>query len=78
MDDEKQKIQDIQKEKSIPSDKPDKGSESKNKSPQQSKEVELDDEESEQDHRSRTYHSGGRGKQPRRVIEERPDDPYCE
>jgi hypothetical protein len=78
MAEENQKIQATQKEKSFPNDNPEKSSESKNKPPQQSNEVELDDEESEQDHRPRSYHSGGRSKQPRRVIEERPDDPYCE
>jgi hypothetical protein len=46
--------------------------------PQESKEVELDDEETEQDRTSRQSRSGSRGKPPRRVIEEWANDPYCE
>jgi hypothetical protein len=46
--------------------------------PQASKDVELDDEETEKDRTSRHSHSGGRGKPPRRVIEESVNDPYCE
>jgi hypothetical protein len=38
----------------------------------------LDDEETEQDRTSRQSRSGGRGKPPRRVIEESVNDPYCE
>ena len=45
---------------------------------QESKVVGLDDEETEQDRTSRHSHSGGRGKPPRRVIEESVNDPYCE
>jgi hypothetical protein len=44
----------------------------------QSIENELDNEEREQDLRSRQHRSGGRGKPPRRVIEEGANDPYCE
>jgi hypothetical protein len=40
--------------------------------------MELDEEEPEQDRASRQSHSGGRGKPPRRVIEESVNDPYCE
>jgi hypothetical protein len=46
--------------------------------PQESKDVGLDDEETEQDRTSRQSRSGGRGKPPRRVIEESVNDPYCE
>jgi hypothetical protein len=46
--------------------------------PQESKDVGLDDEETEQDRTSRQSRSGGRGKPPRRVIEEWANDPYCE
>jgi len=46
--------------------------------PQESKEVELDDGETEPDRTSRLSRSGGRGKPPRRVIEEWANDPYCE
>ena len=45
---------------------------------QESKDVELDDEETDKDRTSRHSHSGGRGKPPRRVIEESVNDPYCE
>jgi hypothetical protein len=48
------------------------------KKPQESKDVGLDDEEPEQDRTSRQSRSGGRGKPPRRVIEESVNDPYCE
>ena len=46
--------------------------------PQESKEVGLEDEETEQDRTSKQSRSGGRGKPPRRVIEEWANDPYCE
>jgi hypothetical protein len=46
--------------------------------PQGLKDMELDDEEPEQDRTSRQSRSGGRGKPPRRVIEESVNDPYCE
>ena len=46
--------------------------------PPESKDVGLDDEETEQDRTSRQSRSGGRGKPPRRVIEESVNDPYCE
>jgi hypothetical protein len=46
--------------------------------PQESKDVELDDEETERDRTSRHSHSVSRGKPPRRVIEESVNDPYCE
>ncbi len=45
---------------------------------QESKDVGLDDEETDQDRTSRQSRSGGRGKPPRRVIEESVNDPYCE
>jgi hypothetical protein len=45
---------------------------------QDSKDVGLDDEETDQDRTSRQSRSGGRGKPPRRVIEESVNDPYCE
>jgi hypothetical protein len=46
--------------------------------PQESEDVGLDDEEPDQDRTSRQSRSGGRGKPPRRVIEESVNDPYCE
>ena len=46
--------------------------------PQESKYVGVDDEETEQDRTFRPSRSGGRGKPPRRVIEEWANDPYCE
>jgi hypothetical protein len=46
--------------------------------PQDSKDVGLDDEETEHDRASRPSRSGGRGKPPRRDIEESINDPYCE
>ena len=49
--------------------------------PQESKELSLDDEETEQDRSSapsRQSHGGSRGKPPKRVIEEWASDPYCE
>jgi hypothetical protein len=48
---------------------------------QESKELSLDDEETEQDRSevpSRQPRGGGRGKQPKRVIEEWANDIYCE
>jgi hypothetical protein len=75
MTDETHKIQSVQKEKSSqdremiqqPGEKP-----------PESKDVGLDDEETEQDRTSRQSRSGSRGKPPRRVIEESVNDPYCE
>ncbi len=49
--------------------------------PQESKELSLDDEETEQDRSSapsRQSRGGNRGKPPKRVIEEWANDPYCE
>ncbi|MHB8165025.1 MAG: hypothetical protein ACYDDV_11935 [Methanoregula sp.] len=49
--------------------------------PQESKDLSLDDEETEQDRSAApTRHSrgGGRGKPPKRVIEEWASDIYCE
>ena len=49
--------------------------------PQDSKELNLDDEETEQDRSaapSRQSRGGGRGKPPKRVIEEWANDIYCE
>jgi hypothetical protein len=49
--------------------------------PQESKEPDLDDEETEQDRSaapSRQARGGGRGKPPKRVIEEWANDIYCE
>jgi len=48
------------------------------KKQRQSIEEELDDEEADRDLRSRQHRSGGRGKPPRRVIEESANDLYCE
>jgi hypothetical protein len=47
---------------------------------QESKELGLDDEETEQDRSEAPSRqsSGGRGKQPKRVIEEWANDIYCE
>ncbi len=75
MAEETQNIQTIQKEKPYhnreqvlqPPEKP-----------EESKEVGLDDEETEPDRTSRPSRSGSRGKPPRRVIEESVNDPYCE
>jgi len=73
MAEETQKIQNTQKEKPyqdqimMTAEKP-----------QESTDVGLDDEETEQDRTSRQSRSGGRGKPPRRVIEESVNDPYCE
>jgi len=47
----------------------------------ESKELSLDDEETEQDRSeapSRQSRGGGRGKQPKRIIEEWANDIYCE
>ena len=49
--------------------------------PQESKELSLDDEETEQDRsstRSRQPPGGSRGRPPKRVIEEWASDIYCE
>lgn len=49
--------------------------------PQESKELSLDDEETEQDRSAappRQSRGGGRGKPPKRVIEEWANDIYCE
>jgi hypothetical protein len=49
--------------------------------PQESKELSLDDEETEQDRSSapsRQSYGSSRGKQMKRVIEEWASDPYCE
>lgn len=49
--------------------------------PQESKEINLDDEETEQDRSaapSRQSRGGGRGKPQKRVIEEWANDIYCE
>jgi hypothetical protein len=75
MAEETQKMQDTQKEK--PFQNREQVLQMAEK-PQESKDVELDDEETEKDRTSRHYHSGGRGKPPRRVIEESVNDPYCE
>jgi hypothetical protein len=48
---------------------------------QESKELSLDDEETEQDRsiaQSRQSRGGGRGKPPKRIIEEWANDIYCE
>jgi hypothetical protein len=75
MAEEIQKMQDTQKEKTFQNRE--QVSQTAEK-PQESKDVELDDEETERDRTSRHSHSGGRGKPPRRVIEESVNDPYCE
>jgi hypothetical protein len=49
--------------------------------PQETKELSLDDEETEQDRSAappRQSRGGGRGKPPKRVIEEWASDIYCE
>ena len=75
MADETHKIQPVQKEKPgqeremIPQP---------TEKPPESKDVGLDEEETEHDRTSRQSRSGGRGKPPRRVIEESVNDPYCE
>ena len=48
--------------------------------PQESKELSLDDEETEQDRSSapsRQSRGGGRGRPPKRIIEEWANDIYC-
>lgn len=75
MAEETQKMQDTQKEKSFQNQEHVLQTAVK---PQESKDVELDDEETEKDRTSRHTHSGGRGNPPRRVIEESVNDPYCE
>jgi hypothetical protein len=75
MAEETQKMQDTQKEK--PFQNREQVLQTAEK-PQELKDVELDDEETEKDRISRHPHSGGRGKPPRRVIEESVNDPYCE
>ncbi len=75
MAEETQKMQDTQKEKPFQNREHVVQMAEK---PQESKDVELDDEETEKDRTSRHSHSGGRGKPPRRVIEESVNDPYCE
>ena len=75
MAEETQKIQTTQKEK--PYQNREQVQQPTEKS-QGLKDMELDDEEPEQDRTSRQSHSGGRGKPPRRVIEESVNDPYCE
>lgn len=77
MTEETQNIQTAQKEK--PYHTPNREQVLKpTEKPQESKEVGLDDEETEHDRSSRQSISGGRGKPPRRVIEEWASDPYCE
>ena len=77
MAEETQNIQTIQKEK--PYHNHDRGQVLQpTEKPEESKEVGLDDEETVQDRTSRPSRSGGRGKPPRRVIEEWANDPYCE
>ena len=77
MAEETQKIQTIQKKNPITTTIREQVLQPTEK-PQESKEVGLDDEETEQDRTSRQSRSGGRGKPPRRVIEEWANDPYCE
>jgi len=63
-----------QEQVSRPAEKPE-------EKPQEVKELNLDDEESEQDRSaapSRQSRGGGRGKPPKRVIEEWANDIYCE
>jgi hypothetical protein len=75
MAEETQKIQTTQKEKPYQNREQ---VQQPTEKPQGLKDMELDDEEPEQDRASRQSHSGGRGKPPRRVIEESVNDPYCE
>jgi hypothetical protein len=77
MAEETQKIQTTQKEKPYHNHNREQVLQPTEK-PQESKEVGLDDEETGQDQTSRQSRSGGRGKPPRRVIEEWANDPYCE
>jgi len=77
MAEETQNIQTIQKEKSYHNNNREQVSQPTEKS-LESKEVGLDDEETEPDRTSRQSRTGGRGKPPRRVIEESVNDPYCE
>ena len=77
MAEESQKIQTPQKEKPYHNHNREHVSQQTEKSPE-SKEVGLDDEETEQDRSSRHSHSGGPDKTPKRVIEESANDPYCE
>ena len=77
MAEETQKIQTTQKEKTYHNHNREQVLQPTEK-PQESKEVGLDDEETEQDRTSRQSRSGGRGNPPRRVIEEWANDPYCE
>jgi hypothetical protein len=51
---------------------------SQKEKPHESTDMGLDDEETEQDRTSRQSRSGGRGKTPRRILEESVHDPYCE
>ena len=75
MAEETQKIQTTQKEKPYQNREQ---VQQLTEKPQGLKDMELDDEEPEQDRTSRQSRSGGRGKPPRRVIEESVNDPYCE
>jgi hypothetical protein len=75
MAEETQKIQTTQKEKPYQNREQ---VQQPTEKPQGLKDMELDDEEPEQDRTSRQSRSGGRGKPPRRVIEESVNDPYCE
>jgi len=77
MAEETQKIQPTQKEKPYHNHNREQVQHPREK-PQESKEVGLDDEETEHDRTSRSSHYRGRGKPPRRVIEESANDPYCE
>jgi hypothetical protein len=77
MTEENQKIQTTQKEKILHRETTEQVPEQKQQQPQ-SIEEESDEEETDRDLRSRQHRSGGRGKPPRRVIEEGSNDPYCE
>jgi hypothetical protein len=77
MAEETQKIQTSQKEKHSHNHNREQVQHTTEK-PQDSKEEGLDDEETEHDRTSRPSRYGGRGKPPRRVIEESVNDPYCE
>jgi len=77
MAEETQKIQTTQKEKPYHNHHRDHAQHQTEK-PQDSKDVGLDDEETEHDQVSRPSNSRGHGKPPRRVIEESANDPYCE
>jgi len=78
MAEETQNIQTIiQKEKPYHNNNREQVLQTTEKSPE-SKDIGIDDEETEPDRTSIQSRTGGRGKPPRRIIEEWANDPYCE